>query len=427
MKTKLFTLFLAGFFIPQLLSAQDCGDRYTLPIFNQVSVTEDIVFSTNVTSAGATASQKADIYEPEGDTFAKRPLIIFIHGGSFLGGSEDDEHVAYYCDAFAKRGYVTASISYRLLGIAQAMPFILQGNTAGLRTLFFDEVAKAVADSKAAIRFFRQDAATDNHYRIDPDQIFIGGASAGAVTAIHAAYLDREEDFTNYTHVANPMSIIDNNGGFEGDSGNDGYPSNTNAVINFCGAIGSVDFLQPDSQPIVSFHGDADSVVPYASGFATTAGVQIIPMEGSASIKAKMDELGIANALLTFPGGEHMEHDNHRPEVLQLITDFITPMVICNNETVATEQPTLAVENTNLYTYFHPKAHSLELNIENNGSAALFKLAIYDQNGKLIRQLTQQPEGTYMFDMSELPSGMYIATIYNTATHQQLSKKVFVH
>ena len=54
-----------------------------------------------------------DVYEPTGDTMAFRPLIIWAHGGSFLGGDKGDSDVAALCQRFTKRGFVCASVNYR--------------------------------------------------------------------------------------------------------------------------------------------------------------------------------------------------------------------------------------------------------------------------------------------------------------------------
>lgn len=53
---------------------------------------------------------------PSNDTFPKygRPLMIIIHGGAFIAGSKDDFIQQRMLKEFAKRGYVTASINYRL-------------------------------------------------------------------------------------------------------------------------------------------------------------------------------------------------------------------------------------------------------------------------------------------------------------------------
>lgn len=57
------------------------------------------------------------------DTLTNRPFILLIHGGGFVGGDKsswEDE-----CKEFAKRGYVTASINYRLGFTANDLPFPL--------------------------------------------------------------------------------------------------------------------------------------------------------------------------------------------------------------------------------------------------------------------------------------------------------------
>ena len=48
-----------------------------------------------------------------------------------------------------------------------------------------------ISDAKAAIRYFRKDAATNgNIFGIDPNQIYIGGYSAGAILAVNLAYIN---------------------------------------------------------------------------------------------------------------------------------------------------------------------------------------------------------------------------------------------
>ena len=55
-----------------------------------------------------------DIRMPQGDTETSRPLILFAHGGSFVGGSKDGPDVVPLAEDFARMGYVTASVQYRL-------------------------------------------------------------------------------------------------------------------------------------------------------------------------------------------------------------------------------------------------------------------------------------------------------------------------
>lgn len=115
-----------------------------------------------------------DVYQPAGAP-ARRPLVVFIHGGGWLGG---DSHVnGAFVDfpgllsEIAARGYVVASIDYRLSGEA---PWPAQGQ-----------------DVKAAIRYLRLNA---DRFGIDPDRVAAWGASAGGhLSAIAATTCGVEE------------------------------------------------------------------------------------------------------------------------------------------------------------------------------------------------------------------------------------------
>ena len=56
---------------------------------------------------------KLDIYTADDKYGAsKRPTIVFVHGGAFVSGDKTD--FAPACEAFAKLGYTTATVQYRL-------------------------------------------------------------------------------------------------------------------------------------------------------------------------------------------------------------------------------------------------------------------------------------------------------------------------
>ena len=58
-----------------------------------------------------------DIYTPEGDIEVNRPLILYLHGGSYYGGNKSMTDCVDFCETMAKKGYVTASLNYRLSNI----------------------------------------------------------------------------------------------------------------------------------------------------------------------------------------------------------------------------------------------------------------------------------------------------------------------
>lgn len=94
-----------------------------------------------------------DIYRPV-ENWAALPAIICIHGGGWANGNRESQ--TKVAQALASRGFVTATISYRLSGEA---PF-----------------PAAIHDCKAAVRYLR---ANSNQYGINSNQIGAIGLSAG--------------------------------------------------------------------------------------------------------------------------------------------------------------------------------------------------------------------------------------------------------
>ena len=97
--------------------------------------------------------QKLDLFLPEKATNAV-PLIIWIHGGAWLGGSKSE--CPPLRQGFVQRGYAVASLDYRLSG---------------------DAIFPAqIEDCKAAVRWLRAHA---KEFGIDPGRFGAWGSSAG--------------------------------------------------------------------------------------------------------------------------------------------------------------------------------------------------------------------------------------------------------
>lgn len=282
-------------------NAEDCnGDRYVNKIFPETTKTT-VIYGSNIDAQGEFQTLTMDIYEPLGDDAIIRPAIVLAHGGSFIQGTKSDSDMVTLCEGFAKRGYVAASIDYRL--------FTLQFPNFPDSLTALDIVIKTVGDMKAAVRHLRKDAATENLFDIDSERIFIGGASAGAITALHHAYMSSTDSIPDYL-----TEIIEENGGFEGDTGdeeNRAYSSEALAVFNLSGGIYRADWLSENEPPLVSYHGTEDDLVPYGVG---TLGarfndfqIQLMTVFGSGSIHAQADEVGLSNYLKAIEGGGHEE------------------------------------------------------------------------------------------------------------------------
>nr|GFD50188.1 hypothetical protein [Tanacetum cinerariifolium] len=106
------------------------------------------------------------------------------------------------------KGYVAAAIDYRLLNPNFRSLLAVAANQANL----VDAVIRAAADVKAAVRYFKHDADSANTYHIDPTHIFVGGYSAGAITALQVAYTESVTENPVTTNAYNA------NGGLEGNT-----------------------------------------------------------------------------------------------------------------------------------------------------------------------------------------------------------------
>jgi dienelactone hydrolase len=265
------------------------GTRYIDDVFTAGVKKTIVTYAPTVSHTGLNITLAMDVYEPEGDALEARPVVVLAHGGSFVFG--DKSMMQQWCERLAKKGYVAASIQYRLF------PFLVFGFPDS--TQIFDTAVKAVGDMKAAVRYFREDAATANLFRADADNIFVGGYSAGAVTALHAGYLDEADPLPQFLQAA-----LTANGGLEGISGTESnrtYPSDFKAIVNMSGGLYRSNWIGDNDLPLVSIHGTADATVPYTYGLAAN----IAYLEGSSPLHVRADQTNTWNSLLTAPGAGH--------------------------------------------------------------------------------------------------------------------------
>ena len=297
------------FFISGVCLGQD-PVKYNSTYFADIEATFDVKYGQSVTQAGLVQDLKMDIYQPKGDTSIDRPLIILAHGGYFIFG--DKSSFAEECEYFARAGYVAVSINYRLIDV-EGDSLITPKHA----------VIDAVNDMKAAVRYFTRDAANENNYKIDPQNIIIGGYSAGAITSLHYAYANRAEDVLEMGGKE-LLEYVKNNGGIEGDSGNPGYPVKIKAVVNIAGSLHSADLVNKGEPALYSVHGTADITVPFENGLT---GETLVKTEGSGLIHKKADKVGVKNLLHKLPNLDHSAFyhcDDCLDEMRQFLFEIIS-------------------------------------------------------------------------------------------------------
>jgi acetyl esterase/lipase len=251
-------------------------------------------------------AQSLDIYFPESRTTQPLPLLIWIHGGGWSGGSKAEMPFLNQLG----RGYVVASVEYRF---SQKAKFPAQ-----------------IQDCQAAIRWLRANA---EKYSIDPDRIGVGGASAGG----HLAALvgtsggqqafptiggnedqsDRVQAVCDIFGPTNFWTVItqadEDKNVKNALKWNDGDPyskligGKLGEDKEKCEAVSPVRYVGKDNPPFLILHGDHDTLVPYAQ---------------SVELSELLAEAGVEVTLQRLPGAGHGGPAFGLPAIAKLTTSF---------------------------------------------------------------------------------------------------------
>ncbi|TVR81838.1 MAG: T9SS C-terminal target domain-containing protein [Chitinophagaceae bacterium] len=409
------TFFLCLTFIYFQGNAQCPDGRFYDKIFDlKSSFPSEITYGQNVDYQGSSQNLRMRVFEPDNDPAVSRPLIILAHGGSFLTGAKESPDILTLCSEFAQRGYVTATISYRL------------GAEEVDSSNMMAAVIRGVHDARAAVRYFYKDARTINEFRIDTNQIFMGGVSAGAFIGLHLGYMTDTSIIDGFI-----MDVINDLGGIEGNSGNEGYSSNIKGVINLCGAIGDTSWIKADGPICVSMHGTEDGTVPYGTDMIRVSGNDILVVDGSHSIQQKFNELGIASEFYTFNGADHVPFVNPLPPPLsdgplymdttiKFIRDFLVVHTDCpevlSNITENKRFPEISI---------YPNPVNSILNIEGSSDAP-YTLLLHDLMGRVVFS-EENISLSYHLDVSEFKPGYYLLSLKNKENSQfSIKERVFI-
>lgn len=411
---KLFLL--AALALPFMASSQCDGNRYFNFVFDNFTESENIVYGSNINSSGSMQDLLLDVYTPNGDSETLRPLIIIVHGGTFIGGSKDEIDVVPLAEDFVKMGYVVASINYRL-GIPLGLDIEFAATSA---------VVRGFHDGKAAIRFFRKDVAENgNQWGIDPDRIFMAGVSAGGFVALHDGYMD---DVSEIPAVID-QSLPGLGGGIEGLSGNDGYSSALQGIVNIAGAIGDTSWMAPGDPPVLCLHGTQDGTVPYGSDMLQLFGaINVTEVDGSASVIERAEEQGITHCFEIYEGQDHVPHVSNAAyydTTRSVMANFLGHLSCPDYELDCTyRELSVNIEESDLAASFRvfPNPSSGIVTIECPGWLGR-EFRVSDMYGRIIRQENITRE-IFTLDMSSLPSAYYLIQI--TGQDQQLVRRVMV-
>ncbi len=395
MKKILYTLvFLMTSFAALQAQHPTCtGTRYLTDSF-AVDTIKGITFGNNTTVGGVNQDLKMDIFLPLNDTAQQRPTIVLAFGGSFIGGQREDMYSL--CQFYAQRGYVAVTIDYRLYD-GPFFPFPDSTDMA-------DVTLKAISDMKAAVRYLREDAATTNLYKIDPNYIFSGGISAGGITAAHVAYVDSTDTIEPFI-----MTAVQNNGGWTGNSStNTQYSAEVQGVINFSGGLRKGSYIDANDPPLFSVHDDADGTVPYARGSASVGFLPIMQIDGSFLMDAQATTVGVPTELITIPNSTgHVSYFQDsaavwRDTVLESSLVFVHN-ILCPS--VLSTEPLTILDPVELLVYPNPSFDQITLELGNISSN--YDVLVFDNMGRLVHQQMSLNNTWVNLSKTDIGTGMY--------------------
>jgi acetyl esterase/lipase len=245
-------------------------------------------------------SQRMDFFPPV-ETAGPAPLVVYIHGGAWLGGDKRENPARF----LTRHGYAVASINYRL---SQEAVFPAQ-----------------IHDCKAAIRHLR---AKSKDYGIDPDRIGVWGSSAGghlvALLGTSGGVADLEgslgatnassrvQAVVNYFGPSNLLTMGEQSG--PGSRIQHDAPDSPESKLiggavqenkEKARAASPVTYATQDDPPMMHVHGDHD---------------QIVPVGQSRELQAALEKAGAPTTLRVVEGGGH--GDRFPPELRDEVRAF---------------------------------------------------------------------------------------------------------
>jgi acetyl esterase/lipase len=217
-------------------------------------------------------SLQLDIYKQK-NILKPAPLLVFLHGGGWVKGNRAD--MAVLLVEFARRGYITATVSYRL-----GSPY-----------------PECVEDISDAMNWFY---AHGDEYGYDADRIALVGASAGAHLAMLAGY-GWKEKATSRDHSVNGhrvKAVVNIFGPVDMTTDFARYHPTVNSFMGksydeapqLYQEASPIQYVDEDSPPTMIIQGTSDELVPNSQ---------------ADQLKARLDSLGVPCVDYRFPLWPH--------------------------------------------------------------------------------------------------------------------------
>jgi len=271
--------------------------RYLIPSFDEIERRSETY------AIKGEDTLKIDLYLPQNDSLEYRPTLLYVHGGGFAGGRHDDSLSIKFAYELAQRGFVVASMSYRLT--MKGKSFSCDQARANKINTF----QLVVEDIRSATNYLLD---RKKELGVNAGKLVIAGSSAGAEAVLHAAYWPEDQ-------LLESAPSLPRNFRYAG-------------VISFAGAIVDLSGITAETAiPSAFFHGTCDPLVPYATAphhYCAEGEPGYMTLYGSYTLAEHLRTLGRSYLLLSHCGGGHGWASYPMRDQVALITAFLKEQVI---------------------------------------------------------------------------------------------------
>ena len=284
--------FILVIFLPHIGLSQN---RY------QEIIADSVEVSTYTYATKEGEKLNLDVYQAYEDWEENRPIILYVHGGGFSGGTRDGAGIQQFCKRLAQLGYVSVSMSYRLTRKGKPEGFGCDCPAMD-KLATFDAAREDIQDAS----FFLVE--NRDMFRIDPYRMILAGSSAGAEAILNAGY----QPPMCYDLPKGPVSYA--------------------GLISMAGAMTDTAYIYDESAiPSLLFHGTCDNLVPYGIAphhFCDENSKGYLMLYGSYPIAQKLRELDVPYWLHTTCGAGHEINWEPMVEYFDDIKEFCYEYII---------------------------------------------------------------------------------------------------
>jgi acetyl esterase/lipase len=272
---KIFYLILTISCLSIVIQAQNTTESL-LRIADRYWMQPDVVYNT-----ANNTPLKLDVWYPR-DNPNPTPTLVYIHGGGWIFGTKEGS--IFQALPYLEKGWRVVNVEYRMASNSLA--------------------PGAVEDTRCALRWIFRNA---KQYNFDTSKIVLTGHSAGGHLSLITGMLPDGTPLDNRCYagekygdvkmkvaaIVNWYGITDVNDVIQGENLKNyaamwmGSMPNASEIAK---SVSPLTYVRSELPPIITIHGDKDSVVPYSH---------------ATRLHEALDKAKVPNKLITIKNGDH--------------------------------------------------------------------------------------------------------------------------